>query len=611
MRVIRTASPPPADALGALALYSGMDVLSLFEINAALDEELSPTKRLTYEFEMDLQSALIEMSFQGCPVDIPRRQALVTEFEQERSRVAQHLHSFCKAIGFYEYYLQIAIARYSHAIAIDPRELPTSWSEWLALPIQTRRAWKLLDPAALAEFQKALKEFAQPFNANSPPQKLRLFYHFFGHDENTISQELYPDILCCHNKTRGITEYKSRGANGEFSPSTDRDALERILKLAGDDLRDAAYWAQPFVQGCLAIADLTKALGFLTCRLEQGVFRSSFGAVTETGRLNSKANAQGFGSNAQNVAPRLRVVLTCPLGTKMGTPDYEQIESRNVGAICFTLFGATAYLNATESGDLHSLACSMVWDDLAWPADFTLDWLAAHGPFPGDMIQAAKQIAGAKFYRGKSRRDVSKTLGHGTNYCGKPVHMARQSHIDLGLVQHYQDVYLQAFPEIKKWHLNVMQQVQTKGEITTLFGRTRQFFGRPSDDATIREAVAFAPQSMAADYTNRALLAMHRASLRGELPIELFLQKHDELGFRYAEPVESAVLPKVQELMTQHVMLRSPAGLAREWCVPVEMQSGWNLGKASAANPDGIKVWHGQDSRTRTENPFNAMRIVL
>lgn len=897
MRIIHTDNPAPTDALGQLALYSGMDVLSLYEINDALDEELTPTKRTTYEFEMDLQSALIEMSFNGCHVDIPKQRALVAEFETERTRIADHLHSFCSAAGYYDYYIDIAIAHYAGATDLAREDLPRTWDQWLTLPVQTRRAWKLLDPDALSVFQKALKEFDQPFNANSPAQKLRLFYHFFGHEDNTISQETYPGVLCAYNKTRGINEYKSRGVNGEFKPSTDRDALEKILKQATDDTRDAAFWAQPFIQACLSIADLTKALGFLNCRLEHGIFRSSFGAVTETGRLNSKANAQGYGSNAQNVAPRLRVVLTAPIGQKLGTPDYEQIESRNVGAICYTLFGATAYLNASESGDLHSLACSMVWDDLPWPADFNIHWLEQHGPFPADMIRAAKKIAGAKFYRGKSRRDVSKTLGHGcltedhevltpggwvpistkppvimqwpgefvpvsnwidkeyegtfiqwegqaisvtmtgdhrvyysttteknittkpaasvpksaailtgstyvggrvnepcarllaayhcdghwggynqvrfhlhkqrkvdrlwglaiaadvefltydddtkyainwkptlhqpswsmlewdeeslaaymdelpywdghfgktsvslhsskrdwldkwqtfnrllgkggniqqprvsgfgtemytlqvnnrrmaarksfdtdcifestaqvycptvpssafyvrrkgrihvtgnSNYTGKPVHMAKQSHIDLGLVQHYQQVYFESFPEIPRWHRHVTIQVQTKGEITTLFGRTRQFFGRPSDDATIREAIAFEPQSMAADYTNAAMLDLHKAILRGDIAAELFLQKHDEIGFRYAESDEQTVLPAVQSLMNREITIVNPDGECRAWSVPVEMQCGWNLGKLSAANPDGTTAWFGSDDRVRVGNPFDAMRIVL
>ena len=105
--------------------------------------------------------------------------------------------------------------------------------------------------------------------------------------------------------------------------------------------------AAPFAKVCLDIADVVKSLGFLRCKLENGYFRASFGAVTETGRLASRQNAMGYGSNAQNVTPKLRHILSTPPGWKSAAPDYEQIESRNVGAICFVRFGDTAYLNAS------------------------------------------------------------------------------------------------------------------------------------------------------------------------------------------------------------------------------------------------------------------------
>jgi len=249
----------------------------------------------------------------------------------------------------------------------------------------------------------------------------------------------------------------------------------------------------------------------------------------------------------------------------------------------------------------------MVWTELPWPEDFTISWLKKHGPFPKDMIKAAKKIAGQEFYRGKSRRDVSKTLGHGSNYLGKPEHMAKQSHIPKNLVEHYQDVYFSVFPEIKMWHQWTIEQLMTKQELTTpIFNRVRQFFGRPSDDSTIREGVAHCPQSMGADYTNRALLVLHEATINDNLPITLFLQKHDELGFRFKEKDEDFVMPKVKELMEQHYTLTDPSGNERDWYVPAESLVGWNLGHG---NPDGLSGY--PDSRTRTRNPFDIMGVQL
>jgi hypothetical protein len=610
MRIINTADPRPTDKLGLLATYSGMDVLSLFEIRDGIFAEMTPLQKSTYTYEMELQAALLEMSLNGTPVDQTKRADLITSYELRQQNLNQLLHQFCTAIGYYTYYIRIAQLRYSELTGVDPDLLPSTWQEWKELPRDIKSSWKSTRPDALPEFHKALKEFSQPFNGNSYHQKIRLFYHFFGIKSNAISTLSYPDFPPPWPTTKGIREVKGRKTDGTFGPSVDRDALEKLQKKATDP--DTAYfWAQPFISCCLALADCTKALGFLRCQLEDGYFRASFGAVTETGRLNSKENAQGFGSNFQNVTPDLRVIFTSPDGWKSATPDYEQIESRNVGAICFTLFGATDYLDACECGDLHTLVCSMIWPDLPWPSEFNFNYVKKYGKFPKELIKPAKKIASEKFYRHFSRRDLSKRGGHGSNYLGKPPHMAKMLHVEKELMEHYQSAYFEIFPEIPQWHQWTIEQVQTKQELTTIFGRTRRFFGRPSDDATIREAVAFCPQSMAADYTNAALIKLQRAILYEGLPIKLFLQKHDEIGFRFKEADQEVAINRACGIMEQSITLTAPDGKTRKWAVPVEALTGWNLGHASKTNPDGLIEWTGSDPRVRTSNPFNPFNFKI
>jgi len=878
MKIINTANSAPDNTLDKLALYSGMDVLSLFEIKAGLSSLMDEARWKTYQFEMELQSPLLAMSLVGIPVDEAARREMVSQLTAEQVKLTILINKMLEAIGYFDYYRNMAVAEFSTHVSIP---LPATWDEWLALPIQTRRAIKEAAPEALVVFQKAIKEFSEPFNPVSPAQKLRLFYHFFGSPDNTCAEGYFfsPPWL----KTYGIHEHKTRNTKNEFTPAVDREALEKILKNA-DDPRYATYWAAPFAHVCLAISDLSKSLGFLNCRLEHGLFKCSFGAVTETGRLSSRQNAQGYGSNGQNVTPKLRHIFIAPPGEKFIVVDYAQIESRIVAAICFRLFGATNYIAMTECGDAHTLCSSMVWDDLPWPKDFTLDWTIKHGPFPKDMLKAAKKIANEPFYRGKSRRDVSKTLGHGcltsdhevltpigwvpisdkpdiimqgdgtfasvsnwvdkeyngdfvlweglsislamtadhrvyytterdnvyvkpaalvpnssriflnfsykgglikepyarllaayhcdghypgykqtqfhfhksrkiirlhklaleagvtvspredtskvilnwvpeihapcwamlqwdkasleaymdelkywdgttngiyvslfskncewlkmwqtfnrllgkggniqkphisgfgtemyklqvnnrryasrgsftvdikrkgsarvycptvpvqsfyvrrngkicvtgnSNYMGKPPHMAKQSHIDVKLIEHYQSVYFSTCPELRQWHRWVVEQVQTKGEIVTMLGRARRFFSRPNDDATIREAVAYEPQSVAADYCNRALLRLHNLWLKGDFPGTIRLSKHDELVVSCKEKLEEQILSIMREQMKEHITLVSPNGITRDWFVPAECESGWNLGRKSEDNPNGIG--HPLDGRKRVE----------
>ena len=151
------------------------------------------------------------------------------------------------------------------------------------------------------------------------------------------------------------------------------------------------------------------------------------------------------------------------------------------------------------------------------------------------------------------------------------------------------------------WHRWVVEQVQTKGEITTFLGRTRRFFGRPNDDATIRKAVAYEPQSVAADYCNRALLRLHRLALTRDFPATIRLSKHDELVVTCKESLEKEVTTIMVAQMEEHITLTSPAGETRDWFVPVEIESGWNMGRKSDSNPNGLS--HPLDGRTRIELP--------
>lgn len=606
MRIIKTAEGLPKDILGQLAWYNSYDTMTLFEIHEGIQSEMRLDHRQIYEFEMDQQSALLQMSFAGIPVDVGKRGEMIRKTQAEKTKIEGYMHWLLEAIGYYDYYRKIAALRFSGSANTDSTILPTSWAEWLSTPLSDRKLWKqTAGEAATKQFQKALKELDQPFNLNSNTQKLRLFYHYFGVDLNEETTKHFQDFHPPWGRTKGLREYRTRSTNGEYTPGVDRDTLEKLLHRAGEDDSEAAYWAQPFLNLCLHHADLAKTLQALNCKLDQGWFYSSFGCVTDTGRLSSKkSNYDNRGWNSQNWTPPLRIIFTSPHGQKSATPDYEQIESRMVAARCYLQFGAVRYLAATECGDLHSLACSMVWEDLPWPEDFTVDWTIKHGPFPKDMVKAAKALAKQEAYRGKSRRDCSKTLGHGSNYFGKPANMAKQSHIDLDLVQHYQDVYFAVFPEIRQWHSWIIEQVQVHGEYSTIFGRPRRFFGRPSADATIRKAIAHDGQSPAADYTNRAMLRLHKANLDGSLPAELFLQKHDELGMRYKEEDEQQVTTKMIELMEEHFTLTAPDGSQRDWYVPAEMLVGWNLGHKSDKNPDGLIELRGTDDRVRQRDPF-------
>ncbi len=386
---------------------------------------------------------------------------------------------------------------------------------------------------------------APALNPNSPAQLKELFYGTLG---------LKP--IRTRDKTTGL-----------MKDTLNRDAMEKLQSY---------FYAKPLIAHILKIRDFSKKIGFLKTGISSdGRIRTAFNiAGTVTGRLASSSNEFSEGSNLQNIDRRLRKVFIPDPGYKFCNVDLEQGDSRNVGAIHLALFNDSTYLNACESGDLHTTVAKLVWTNLPWPGDPKGD----------------RKIADQIFYRDLSYRDLAKRLGHGTNYLGTPATMAMHTKVAVAIIKQFQYDYFRAFPAMKKWHDEVARVLLAEGKLTTLFGRRRWFFGRRDEPQTLREAVAYCPQSMTADQINTALLKIWRSNIAQPL-----LQVHDSLLFQYPEHAEAEVIPQILEQLKVPITL--PSG--RVFVVPGEAKVGWNWADSAADNPQGLMKWRGTDARTR------------
>ena len=374
----------------------------------------------------------------------------------------------------------------------------------------------------------------------------------------------------------GLPVQRKRNAKGLMAPSTNREALEKL---------DAYFLAIPVVQHLLALRDLDKKRAWLETEIDpDNRMRSNFNiAGTNTGRLASSLSDFGTGGNLQNIDRDLRSVFIADPGMKFANLDLEQADSRNLGALCWERFIETrgenfagAYLNLCESGDLHTQVSRMARPQLDWTDD----------------PKANRAIADTIYYRNFSYRDLDKRLGHGSNYLGSPRTMAKHAKVPVREVEDFQRNYFGALPCIPAYHSYVRSEIKEFAQLTTLFGRRRFFFGRATDDATIREAVAYCPQSMTADEINTGMLRIWRANR-----IQLLVQVHDSILFQYPEELEDIILPWALET------LRVPLTLSRgrEFVVPTEAKVGWNWGDKSETNPDGLIKWKGGDDRKRVD----------
>jgi DNA polymerase I-like protein with 3'-5' exonuclease and polymerase domains len=433
--------------------------------------------------------------------------------------------------------------------------------------------------AAIAELdekighcQIVLDEFANAvwdkgLNPRSPKQLIEFFYGRLRLPEQWIS------------------------VKGEKKLSTNREVLEKL---------DQYLYARPFVSLILTIRELSKQREVFTTEIDpDGRFRSSYNiAGTETGRPSSSENAFGTGRNAQNIAGNLRYVFVADPGWKLCVIDLEQVEARDVGFFIGNLFGDWNFLDNCESGDLHTNNCKLVWPGLPWTGDKKRD----------------REIADGVFYRDFSYRDMSKRGGHLTNYYGTAFTMARSLKIPQNVADEFQARYAKggtlktgeviepAFPGIARWWQWTAEQLQTTHSLLTPFGRERHFFGRPGDDTTLREAIAFLPQSTTADRMNLGLWRVWR-----KMPqVQLMAQTYDSITFQFQDKGQQYEDDIVQEAL-QLIRVELKANNGRSYIVPGEAKVGWNWGsevkqsdvdrairdgkRPPRRNPEGLRKW--------------------
>lgn len=398
-----------------------------------------------------------------------------------------------------------------------------------------------------------LGAFGRDYNWNSPAQMLDLFYGVLK-----------------------LPVIKKRNTKGQFTPTVDRNALERL---------DAHFFAQPFISHILGLRDINKKIGVLKTAIDpDGRMRTSYNiAGTTTGRFSSSLSDFGTGTNLQNIENKLRSVFIADPGYKFAYIDLEQAESRLVGAIEWNLFGDGRYLGACESGDLHTAVCRLAWTDLPWT----------------QSLRANREVAEIPFYRQHSYRHMAKVLGHGTNYNGKPFTMAKHTKLDAKLIEAFQTKYFHAFPAHQRWHQAVAARLYTDGNLTTLTGRKRWFFGRRDDDTTIREAIAYDPQGSVGDILNRGMLQVWRLNI-----CQLLLQIHDAILVQYPEQDEGRIVPVLCNAIKVPIQLNN----GRTLLIPSEAKTGFNWGEFDPkTNPDGLKKWSGTDERRRQDPPRNEL----
>jgi DNA polymerase I-like protein with 3'-5' exonuclease and polymerase domains len=407
--------------------------------------------------------------------------------------------------------------------------------------------WKVTDESALLQ-RLAKIIWGKPLNYHSGTQ-LKAF--FYGADGLRIPE---------------IRESKK----GETKVIVNRNALEKIVEHYVRGMFIAAI--------ILRLRDIEKQIEVLTKGLSpDGRFIASYNiGGTNSWRWSSSKHPYRHSQNAQNIAPELRHIFVADPGRVFLYTDLQGAESRVVAYMS----GDANYIKAVESGDVHTTVCKMVWPELPWT-----------GTKDGD-----RAVADTEYWNGKSYRDIAKMCGHASNYNATPFTIARQGKIPVAVAEEFQRKYFRAFPGIRKWQQWVAGRLQTTSQITNPFGMTRTFWGREWDDATIREAVAFGPQSTVGTLLNVGLyqvwyeLEPHTAWLHAQI--------HDAIVTSVEKKRLAELVPSILRLLTVPIEVTDINGVTRTLIIPPECEYGKNWGKATPANPNGLKKWKAPTTPT-------------
>lgn len=361
---------------------------------------------------------------------------------------------------------------------------------------------------------------------------------------NPMSEKQVKELFYERMDVKPVTKYDHKA--GKSKVTSDEKALEKI--------RDRHYYAGPIAGIILRYKEIHGQLKVLRSGIEpDGRMRISFNVGgTETGRWSSSKNVWGGGTNGQNITPAMRSVFVADQGMKLCYADLEQAESRVVAYRS----GDENYIKACETGDLHTAVCQMMYPSLPWTGD----------------LQTDREMCESKMFDAiHSYRFMAKSNGHATNYGSSHISLAARAKIPEAVALKFQEDYFGAFPGIRAWHDEVATQLQLHGVITTALGRRRQFFGRRTEDSTLREAIAFEPQSIVADILNMAMLRVWSDLQVRQRLVQLLAQVHDAILLQYPEELDDKILPRLQSLMRIPVKIQG-----RVLTIPVECKVGYD-----------------------------------
>lgn len=267
---------------------------------------------------------------------------------------------------------------------------------------------------------------------------------------------------------------------------------------------------------------------------------------TRTGRLASKESIFGWGTNLQNIPKgSMRKLFIPDPGLVMVKADLSQAEARIVAYLA----GDAQLMQLFDSGgDVHRANAARIFkkDESSISA--------------GERMLAKRLVHAANY-------------GIGPNKFADVVFMESGKRLTTQEARALLDAYYTAFPRVKMWQVKTEDQLSRTRFLETPVGRKRYFMSWAAKDRseTMREALAFVPQSTVADVLNRGLLDLWERLHKVDAAADVLLQVHDEVVVQCRATHVKPVARLMRECLERKVRIN---GLTCQ--IPVDLATGLN-----------------------------------
>ncbi|NTU98790.1 DNA polymerase I [Candidatus Falkowbacteria bacterium] len=366
----------------------------------------------------------------------------------------------------------------------------------------------------IADLEEKIHDLAEEkFNINSPRQLQEILFDHLG-----IS-------------TQGLSKTKT-------GISTAADELEKI-KDQHEIIRLIQEYRELSKLTSTYIDTLPKLINSRTGRIHTSYNQT----VAATGRLSSSD------PNLQNIPIKgewgqaVRRAFVAVEGYKLVGIDYSQIELRLAAHYTEDELMLKAF---NDKEDIHTATAAAI-----------------------NQVELAEVT--------KEMRREAKAINFGILYGQGPHGLSQTADIPFWRAKEFIDHYFVAYPRIKKWIEEVVEQAREKGYVETLYGRQRNLPEINSSIMQVRKAaermaVNTPLQGTAADMIKDAMIKVNNylASNYPQGEVRLLLQVHDELLFEIKSELVAEVVPELKKIMENVLHLKVP--------VVVEAKTGENWG---------------------------------